>query len=341
MSEERSFSAFQEADAEETEIRALVERAGPRPVVAAEDLESVRRAAREQWRQLVRAEKERARFVRRRTALAVAASLLLAVALGWWLMPEPGGRAPQVVASVELVRGDVRLNGVPAPLGAEVSAGAVLEIGAEASGAALRLAGSQSVRFDAETRVRLTTESGFELERGAMYVDTRGAATGTAVEVATAFGSVRDVGTQFLVRVSARDAARIRVLVREGEVVFERPSDSYSAVAGAELILPLDSDEVETDAIESHGGAWDWVEGLAPAMDIEGARLSDYLEWVSRETGRELRYGDESLAASARTITLSGSITGLTPEESLSILPGSGLDHRIENGWLLIERPER
>ena len=53
-----------------------------------------------------------------------------------------------------------------------------------------------------------------------------------------------------------------------------------------------------------------------------------------------LRYADEALARSARTIRLHGTIEGLRPDESVGmVLQGSGLDHRSEEGVLLIVRP--
>ena len=96
---------------------------------------------------------------------------------------------------------------------------------------------------------------------------------------------------------------------------------------------------VETAPIERHGAAWDWVARVTPPMDIEGAPIASYLEWVSRETGRELRYSEEALAKSAATETLSGSIEGFTPEQSLSILAGSGFGYQVDTGLLLIKRP--
>jgi ferric-dicitrate binding protein FerR (iron transport regulator) len=248
------------------------------------------------------------------------------------------GNAPNQVATIELVRGDVYSGGASAALGSALSAGSVLETGEEASGAALRLRGTQSVRLDTDTRVRLISDSSFELERGAVYIDTQGAAPGAGIEISTAFGVVRDIGTQFLVRLGEGDA-ELTVRVREGEVRFEGRSAGAAARAGQELTLYGDSNAVEVGAVEPYGDAWRWIEVVTPTMDIEGASLSDYLDWVSRETGRELRYADGALARSARTIILSGSIENLTPEESLAILPGSGLGSRVENGLLLIEQP--
>jgi len=329
-------------DSGEVGIRDLIQGAGPRPAVPSEDLARIRSFANEQWREMARTARERSRFGRNTTLLALAASVLLAVALGWWLMPEWaewGGPAPELVASVELVRGEFFVDDSRVALGSGLSAGAVLETGREASGTALRLVGGHSVRLDKDTRVRLTSGSSFELERGAVYVDSFLAADGAGVEVSTSYGLVKDIGTQFEVRIGGRASTELTVRVREGEVVFERGDVTHAAKAGEELTLRRDSDVVETAPIERHGAAWDWVAPVTPPMDIEGAPIASYLEWVSRETGRELRYSEEALAKSAATETLSGSIEGFTPEQSLSILAGSGFGYQVDTGLLLIKRP--
>ena len=326
----------------EAGIRDLIKGAGPRPVVPSEDLAKLRNVAKEKWLEMARMERERSRFGRNTTLLALAASILLAVALGWWLMPEWAEwsrPAPDLVANVELVRGEVLVDGTGVALGSGLAAGAVLETGREASGAALRLVVGHSVRLDRGTRVRLTSDSSFELERGAVYVDSFLAADGVGVEISTSYGLVKDIGTQFEVRIGGNASTDLTVRVREGDVLFERGDVTHAARAGEELTLRRDSDVVETAPIERHGGAWDWVERVTPPMDIEGAPIASYLEWVSRETGRELRYSEEALAKSAATETLSGSIEGFTPEQSLSILAGSGFGYQVDTGLLLIKRP--
>jgi hypothetical protein len=63
------------------------------------------------------------------------------------------------------------------------------------------------------------------------------------------------------------------------------------------------------------------------------------LRWVSRETAWRLQYEDEALAELATTIRLHGSIEGMAPDASVAVvLPGSGLDYRLEGGALRITR---
>ena len=92
--------------------------------------------------------------------------------------------------------------------------------------------------------------------------------------------------------------------------------------------------------MEPDGPEWLWILEAAPALDIEGRSLASFLDWVSRETGWQVRYADEEIARSAQTISLHGTIEGLRPDESLGmILQGSGLDYRKDDGAVVVVRP--
>jgi ferric-dicitrate binding protein FerR (iron transport regulator) len=277
------------------------------------------------WTKLVAAVRRRRRVL----PLALAASLILALAVVWWWRKEGPPPAPEVVATIEVLKGEIRLEGGErAAVGQPLLSGTVL--GTEGR-AALRLSGGESVRLDKGTRVRLAAVNKLELQAGAVYVDSRGG----SLEIGTDFGKVRDVGTQFEVRLE--DGLRVRV--REGVVSLTREGGvSHSVSEGGELRVRRDG-STSRSIIEPHGPEWSWVLAAAPSMDIDGLKLSEYLDWVSRETALKVRYEDPALASLASTIRLRGSIEGLAPDESLSvILAGSGLGYRIEGGSLLITR---
>jgi len=305
-------------------IRELIEDAGRRPEIPAEDLAAIQAAARGEWTKLVAAERTR----RRTLPLALAASLILALALVWWWRREEPPPPAEVVATIEVLKGEIRLDeGKRAVVGQPLLNGTILMT---AGRAALRLSGGESVRLDSGTRLRLAAVDKLELEAGAVYVDSRNG----SLEIGTNFGKVRDVGTQFEVRLE--DGLRIRV--REGKVSLVRETEPDSVSAGEELRVRRDG-STSRSMIEPHGPEWQWVLAAAPGVDINRLKLGEYLDWVSRETALKIRYEDQALAELAATIRLRGSIEGLAPDESLSvILPGSGLGYRIEGGSLLITR---
>jgi ferric-dicitrate binding protein FerR (iron transport regulator) len=331
----------------EDEVQRLLAAAGHRPPLPAEDLAAIKTAAEAEWRRLVQTEHRGSRRLVR-GALAMAALLLLTLFVGlWWRAPE-APVVPDFMATVELLAGEVQLVGSPGALGdaatqmavgMELVAGTAVETlpGDETARLALRLTGGESVRLAADSKMRLASPLLLELERGAVYIDTGPRANEAgAIEILTPFGIVRDIGTQYEVRLTAGEDAAVRVRVREGAVAVSHGEEIYSAAGGEELTLRRDG-SIAFDTVEPHGSEWTWVLAAAPGLEIEGQTLASYLEWVARETRWSVSFTDQALEHSAATILLYGTIEGLTPEESLSVvLPGSGLDYRIENGSLAI-----
>lgn len=335
---ERFISANPPTVETEEEIRHLLRRVGPRESVPPEDLEAIRHVARTQWRAIARVEQRpvKSRDLR---IVALAASLILALAGGWYW----GARGRPGAATVEFVRGEVGVEGDVSGSGGVV-AGRVLPVGAvietaEATGAvpgrlALRMAAGQ-LRLDAGTRLRLKSADRVLLERGAVYFDSGAGErrmTG-AIEVATAYGTIRDIGTQFDVRLAASGTA-LTVRVREGAVALESGAQVRSANRGEALEVSTDG-SIALTRVAVDDESWAWAQAAAPPFEIEGATLAEFLEWASREAGWEVRYADQALAESARSIHVSGTIEGLTAAEAVSVvLPGSALGHEIAGGTL-------
>lgn len=328
----------QDAGPSEREIERLIEAAGPRPPVPAEDMRRIVAAARAEWRASV---ETRRGGVSRWIPLAAAAALLVALGSGWWWMTNRPPQAVAALATVERVVGEVRATedggDVPLAVGAELAAGArVTTVSDPAPGrAALRLAGGQSLRLDGGTSLRLLTDSSIELTRGAVYVDSGLGAEHRWIEVKTAFGSVRDVGTQFEVRLDS-DAPRLRVRVRQGEVEILRDAEVHPVSAGEERTLGADG-SLTRGRLEAYAPEWDWVVGAAPGRSLDGMTLEEVLGWVERETGLAARFADQELAATMLTVSVYGPT--LPPSEALdTALTGSGLAYRIEDGTLWIHR---
>ena len=72
-------------------------------------------------------------------------------------------------------------------------------------------------------------------------------------------------------------------------------------------------------------------------MELGGRSLQEFLDWMARERGLQLRFASPEVAASAPGIVLNGSIDGMTLDEALeSVLPTCRMSHRIEGDALLI-----
>jgi hypothetical protein len=322
-----------EPAASDDPIARLIKMAGPRPSVPEERMARVRNGVHVRWRAAVKNER------RRRAVLAaapIAAGLAVVIGAGIWLRDRtPIAGAP--AATVVRTQGSVLLRqGQIAGTGSVLQAGSTLTTGSDGR-AALRLSGGPSVRLDSGTELRLTSARVIELLRGAVYVDT-GAKPGQiagSIEVRTDLGRVRDVGTQFEVRLAT---GALDLSVREGIANLDRDDRTYAAPAGTRLRVGSRG-AVETDTVALRGEDWDWVLAVAPPFDLEGRTLRDYLDWLARETGWGVAYADPSIGTGAATIILHGSTSGLRPDETPdAVLPACGLRHRLDGGTLIVER---
>jgi ferric-dicitrate binding protein FerR (iron transport regulator) len=204
---------------------------------------------------------------------------------------------------------------------------------AENGRAALALADGPSLRIDSGTRVRLLPGPTLDLEQGAIYIDSGpGQARRAFLEVRTHMGIVRDIGTQFEVRLTADE---LWLSVREGLATLARAGRSFAAPAGTRLVAGATG--VESRALQ--GPDWSWVLSIAPAFEMEGRTLHEYLDWLARETGWRVEFADPAIAREASTVVLHGSVADLRPDETpAAVLPTCGLRHRLSDGTLLIER---
>lgn len=266
------------------------------------------------------------------------------------------------VAVLEIAQGAVGLLVGPEPVSgaadsasatyASLGAGAPIQLGAVLDSsyrtdmpgrAALRLASGPSVRIDHGTRIRMASATAMVLDRGAVYVDS---AAGSEVEVRTVFGVVRDIGTQFEVRLlESEDPAEkgpvLRVRVREGEIELEPERGAqHTGTVGEEVILYGDG-KVERRDVAIHGADWDWALQLAPSVELEGWSLQRFVTWLGREGGWEIRYETPEIEEQARAITLHGSSRELSPLEAAAmVFEGTGLRFRVEGAELRIGLPE-
>ena len=148
---------------------------------------------------------------------------------------------------------------------------------------------------------------------------------------------VSHVGTQFELRLQP-DSLNVRV--REGEVRrVDGGSTRQTSRAGEALLISRDRPDVRS-RIATSGPEWDWVTTVAQPFTLEGATVSAFLEWVSREQGWRWEYADAATKRRAERAVLHGSIEGLTPEEALAaVLPASGLTSRRDGDRLIVSSP--
>lgn len=318
---------------EDLAVARLVRHAGAGPTPPAEMAERVRRATHAQWQDVV-ARRRNARRGRRFMGIAAALLVTGATAL---LVLQPGQAPAPAVANVAAVTGGVRIGGA----GREASAGPGMDVyagermaTAGAGRAALALPGGLSLRLDHDTVIRFQDGDSLVLERGGLYVDAGPGPGSPPLDVVTAMGTVRHVGTQYMVR---SGEGHTRILVREGRVSVSGPQGENLAGAGQALLLAA-GQAPEFEEVNPYGEHWAWADELASGFLIEGRTVDEFLAWASRQTGRRLHYADAAARDLARQSVLRGSVEELPAEQAIpAVLATTNLVAQAEDGVLRVQ----
>jgi ferric-dicitrate binding protein FerR (iron transport regulator) len=202
---------------------------------------------------------------------------------------------------------------------------------------ALTVGDALSLRVDRKSRLRFDGPDRVTLLAGAIYVDSGGLGAHAPLRIDTPAGVVRHRGSQYQVRV---DGSVTRVQVREGRVLVAAPGrDALDLVAGDRAELADGVARVDHGQPIS-GADWEWAAMTAPSFDIENRPLSEFLSWLAREHGWQLRYSDDRLQSRARDIRLHGSVDGLQVSamlERVSLITGVPL--AAHDGVLWVGQP--
>jgi ferric-dicitrate binding protein FerR (iron transport regulator) len=144
---------------------------------------------------------------------------------------------------------------------------------------------------------------------------------------------VRHIGTQFLVNVAG---AVTSVRVREGRVTLGAEGTEHDVSAGERLDVEGTRSQFLSAQV-SHGADWEWAATITPAFDVENRPLAEFLAWLAREHGWQLRYADATQQSRAQFVRLHGSLEGLDANamlERVSLITGIPLT--LRDGALLV-----
>jgi ferric-dicitrate binding protein FerR (iron transport regulator) len=320
-----------------TPLETLLKLAGERDQPSPEGRERAREAAYRSWRSAL-ARPVAAPVTRRPWrgwVFAAAASLAAMTAATLWTWQS----RPEVLANVVTLRGEVRVEGAAEPPAAAspLRAGDVLRT---AQGrVAVSLGDTLSLRLDQATRVRLVAPGHVTLLEGGVYVDSGSLAANTSLRIDTPAGEVRHVGTQFQVRVRGGST---RVQVREGRVLIQRPAMPALDLGLGDTAEISGSDVRVMHGAATYGADWEWVTATAPGFDIENRPLSEFLAWLAREHGWQLRIENADTQDHLRDIRLHGSMDGLDHREMLARAALiTGIPMEVRDGVLRVSREAR
>jgi ferric-dicitrate binding protein FerR (iron transport regulator) len=296
------------------DIEALLHQVGARDEPSAATMEEVRRAVHGEWRTTVAQRKHRNRVV----AFGIAASVALVMVVASWALrfSATGSELPLIIARMD---GEARLQSSPADPVRAMKVGESLAVGAvlmtdDATRTALAYGANVSMRIDRGSKIQRLSPDRFLLSRGAVYIDAPPQAQDHELIIETLAGEVRHLGTQYQIR-QFNDA--VEVGIREGRVEIASSSGAALASAGERVRINA-AGQVERSTISAQDSAWDWAEAMSPPFTINDRTLAEFLDWVARETGRQVVYASRDAQRMAETVKLRGSIDGLDPDTALS-----------------------
>ncbi len=267
----------------------------------------------------------------------LAASMLLALFLAQQMTIHPGTTGP--VAALEAIVGEVEIeekNGffqtlAKTNIGNEINPGSWIQTNDNAL-ASLRLSSGHSLRIDSNSRLRVDEAHNIFLKHGGIYLASADPRSRN-VEVHTAFGIARDIGTQFEVRATDN---HLQVSVRRGLVEVDRDKIKTQVPIGRALRVHEDG-STEVYTLRADAKEWAWIMKVAPPFDIEGQTVAQFLEWIGKETGLSIRFIDAQTEKIAASTVLHGGFEGLSPAEAPElVMPATGLSYEIVQGTMIV-----
>jgi len=318
-----------------SDIERLIKLAGGRDMPSSDGMERARLAAHESWRRMLEQSASPRRLrLKAMLGFAMAAGLAALGVLLWTQRPLP--TAPELVAHIATLTGDAWLlekrMESPARVALPIHAGTTLST--NEGRVAFTFGDSLSLRIDRRTRLRFDSREQVTLLAGALYVDSGGINAVPALRIETPAGAVRHIGTQFQVHVTG-DVTVVRV--REGRVLLTRASGVPTDIAAGDELRVSGGDLQLRRGLSSFGEDWEWSAGIAPALEIENRPLAEFIAWVVREHGWQVRYADDSLQARTFDIRLHGSLDQMESAamlERVTLVTGVPLQARDGVLWV-------
>ncbi|MCB1674682.1 MAG: FecR domain-containing protein [Halioglobus sp.] len=320
---------------DEQDIARLLRESGPREALPA-DLKQRWEA---QFRTDLKPVLVRRRQWRRTLVLGLCASAAtLLVAVGVWRTTAEQA-VPEILVSH--VSGEHLLyapNGVAETLHVNRQLTTGSEIQTSDNGHVAIAYGGYDLRLNSATRVALHNDH-INLLEGQIYASDRPqAATHNSLRIDTIHGSIRDVGTQFMVALLTQQTV---ATVRRGALLVSAGSAGIRAAAApgtATRVVIAPQGRLSDTQVEPTGAAWRWIYEGAPAFTLDGRSAYEFLQWSVTESGLRLAFASRAAERRARTTFLHGDISTLDPEQAVApVLASTDLvAHRTADNILLV-----
>lgn len=296
-----------------------------------EALARIHAAVRQEWRTLHPAPGDSGS--RRKLWMALAAGLCAIALILAWIKQPPS--TPLLFGSASRIdQGPSLLRSTGAPShsllpGDSVRTGDEITV----QGLALiSLREGSNLRLAAGTVIEVLGPNDVELSRGMIYVDhPPQAAALSPLRLHTRAGIIEHVGSAYEVFSSGQV---VRVRVREGQI---RLVGLDTLVAAGTEIVVNSGGVISRGSVALNGEPWRWVASVAPAYEIEGRPLLEFLQFESRELGYELVFADEHARQVAERTILHGNVRGREPLDAVnSVLATTSLTYSIRGNTLQV-----
>lgn len=208
--------------------------------------------------------------------------------------------------------------------------GDTLQTGNE--GAVLQRSEGNEVDVSPHSHLAFTAANLLQLGRGGLYLTTHGARQVRNLMVGTDLGTIEHLGTRFL---AERQDERLLVAVRDGRVVLHTVQHQAIELQQGEAASVSPQGQVRRWSLAAFDSTWDWADGLAAPLVIDGQSVYAVLSGIAERAGLALRFSNPQAETEARSLALHGAPLTLPPREALravlatTSLTGSGQGREI------------
>jgi ferric-dicitrate binding protein FerR (iron transport regulator) len=312
---------------EDDGLISLLRWAGRRPPPPEEVASAVYQHSRRAWL----AQVQRRRIVRRSYAWAAGLVALIMVSWGAWnLYPH---QVMVTVAPGQKVQVTHTLwHPIAARDSGDLYEGDALQ--ALAGGALLRRPDGSTLSVSANTRLSFPSPGIVRLSRGSLYVQTSHGLRPRELVVNTDLGSIEHLGTQFMVK---REEDALVVAVRDGRVALHYPQHEAIELQDGQAARVDPRGELKRWNLDAFDTVWDWADGLAPPLPIDGQSLYAVLSQIAERSGLVLRFSSPAAESAARSLALHGAPLTLSPNNALAaVLATTSLSGTAQGREILV-----
>lgn len=189
-------------------------------------------------------------------------------------------------------------------------------------------------RVDENTHLKVESNNHLSLLSGRIYIDSDSTDGHHKLTIDTPLAKVNHIGTQYSVSYIGK---QLNVGVRDGLVLVKGGRIAQSEIVKGRNLMLNTNGEVLYSNIETYDPVWHWTQKITDGFSIQDRTLSDYLKWVSTETGYPIKWESDTVKNKAESIKLSGSINGILPVDSLDvIIPTTRFKYSLDDNQIYI-----